>query len=107
MCWTRKPPIITLRRQFVPLVPGSTAKDNVEEVHALMPIYEYCCQECGERFEKLVRGNSDQNELTCPNCGSKQAEKLLSVFGTSGFTTTPNFTSSSSGSCEPAGQPTG
>ncbi len=34
-----------------------------------MPIYEYRCQDCGEKFEKLVRGNSGQPELTCPNCG--------------------------------------
>ena len=68
-----------------------------------MPIYEYRCQECGEKFEKLVRSSSDHTELACPNCGSKQAEKLLSLFGTSGFSTTPNFTSSSSDSCQPSG----
>jgi putative FmdB family regulatory protein len=68
-----------------------------------MPIYEYRCQECGEKFEKLVRGNNDHPELTCPNCGSKQAEKLLSLFGTSGFSTTRNFTSAPSDSCQPSG----
>ena len=68
-----------------------------------MPIYEYRCQDCGEKFEKLVRINSEQIELVCPNCGSKEAEKLLSVFGTSGFSTTPNFTSSASESCQPSG----
>jgi len=68
-----------------------------------MPIYEYRCQECGEKFEKLVRSGNDHPKLTCPNCGSQQAEKLLSLFGTSGFSTTPNFTSSSSDSCQPSG----
>jgi putative FmdB family regulatory protein len=68
-----------------------------------MPIYEYRCQDCGVKFEKLVRTNSDRIELICPNCGSKQAEKLFSVFGTSGFSTTPNFTSSSNESCRPTG----
>lgn len=68
-----------------------------------MPIYEYRCQDCGEKFEKLVRSSTDQTELTCPNCGGKQAEKLMSLFGTSSFSTTPNFTSSSSDSCQPTG----
>ena len=68
-----------------------------------MPIYEYRCQKCGEKFEKLVRSSTDQTELTCPNCGSNQTEKLMSVFGTSGFSTTRNFTSSSADSCQPTG----
>ena len=68
-----------------------------------MPIYEYRCQDCGEKFEKLVRGNSEQPELACPNCGGKQAQKLLSTFGTSGFSTTPNLSSSSPDLCRPSG----
>jgi putative FmdB family regulatory protein len=68
-----------------------------------MPIYEYRCQECGEKFEKLVRLNSGQTEVVCPKCGGKQTQKLLSLFGTSGFSNTPNFTSSSGDSCQPTG----
>jgi len=72
-----------------------------------MPIYEYRCRECGEKFDKLVRSTTDEIELCCPSCGSKQAEKLLSMFGTSGFSTTPNFTSSSASSCQPTTGPSG
>ena len=68
-----------------------------------MPIYEYRCQDCCEKFDKLVRRSTDQTELTCPNCGGKQATKLPSLFATSGFSTTPNFTSSSADSCQPSG----
>jgi putative FmdB family regulatory protein len=68
-----------------------------------MPIYEYRCQDCGEKFEKLVRSSTDPADLICPNCGSKQAEKVPSLFGTSGFSTTRNFTSSSADSCQPTG----
>ena len=67
-----------------------------------MPIYEYRCQDCGEKFEKLVRGNSEQPELACPICGSKQAQKLLSPFGTLGFSTTPNLSLSSPDLCRPS-----
>jgi len=68
-----------------------------------MPICEYRRQQCGEKFDKLVRCSADETDLSCPNCGSKQAEKLLSVFGTSGFSTTRNFASSAERSCQPSG----
>ncbi|MGB7762927.1 MAG: zinc ribbon domain-containing protein [Bryobacteraceae bacterium] len=44
-----------------------------------MPIYEYKCQDCGTRFEKLVRG-SGRPELECPSCGQKRLEQQLSTF---------------------------
>ena len=45
-----------------------------------MPIYEYAC-ECGHEFEALVRSDT---EPQCPICHSKELEKLLSVFTTTG-----------------------
>ncbi len=29
-----------------------------------MPIYEFCCQDCGFQFEKLVLGASGQNSMS-------------------------------------------
>ncbi|HIE38832.1 MAG TPA: zinc ribbon domain-containing protein [Anaerolineales bacterium] len=46
-----------------------------------MPIYEYRCQKCGERFEKFVRSFSAQQTLECPRCGSDEVEKAVSLFG--------------------------
>ena len=43
-----------------------------------MPIYEYRCVACAERFEELVRRPDDP--VACPGCGSVEAERLLSVF---------------------------
>ena len=43
-----------------------------------MPIYEYRCVTCAERFEELVRRPDDP--VTCPECGGVEAERLLSVF---------------------------
>jgi putative FmdB family regulatory protein len=45
-----------------------------------MPIFEYRCQECGTRFEKLIRRDSDVEGLTCPSCGQQRLEKELSTF---------------------------
>jgi putative FmdB family regulatory protein len=47
-----------------------------------MPIYEYVCQDCGEKYEKLVRSSSTKVELVCPKCGSTRGEKAISLFGT-------------------------
>jgi len=46
-----------------------------------VPIYEYICQNCGARFEKLVRGMSSTASVECPECQSKEVEKAFSVFG--------------------------
>jgi len=43
-----------------------------------MPIYEYKCQDCGAKFEKLVRGSNP--EIVCPSCGEKRLTQELSIF---------------------------
>jgi putative FmdB family regulatory protein len=43
-----------------------------------MPIFEYICETCGTKFEELVRSADEQ--VTCPQCGKKQVEKLYSPF---------------------------
>ena len=42
-----------------------------------MPLYEYLCDACGHRFEKIQKF-SDPPVEECPNCGKKQVHKLLS-----------------------------
>lgn len=43
-----------------------------------MPIFEYRCEDCGTRFEKLVRRNGE--ELACPSCGQNHLQQELSTF---------------------------
>ncbi|HTP34001.1 MAG TPA: zinc ribbon domain-containing protein [Candidatus Acidoferrales bacterium] len=45
-----------------------------------MPIYEYRCQDCGTKFEKLVRRSSETAELACPSCGERHLQQELSTF---------------------------
>jgi putative FmdB family regulatory protein len=47
-----------------------------------MPIYEYRCDDCGAKFEKLVRRSADTAELVCPSCGTKHLTQELSTFAT-------------------------
>ena len=45
-----------------------------------MPIYEYRCQDCGSKFEKLVRRAAEAYEVECPSCGQKHLQQELSTF---------------------------
>lgn len=45
-----------------------------------MPLFEYRCAECGAEFEKLVRKPGGNAEITCPVCGSRTVEEMLSTF---------------------------
>jgi len=45
-----------------------------------VPIYEYACKECDNRFEKLVRSMGSDERVDCPSCGSKQTARTMSVF---------------------------
>jgi putative FmdB family regulatory protein len=42
-----------------------------------MPIYEFCCNQCGTAFEELVRNGV---KPVCPECRSGDVCRLLSTF---------------------------
>ena len=68
-----------------------------------MPIYEYLCEECETRFEKIVINK--QQEISWQKCASKKANIQLSVFapanggsnGAPAKSSTPSF--GGGGSC--------
>ncbi len=45
-----------------------------------MPIFEYRCEDCGTKFEKLVRRAEDGPEVACPSCGEKRLKQEFSTF---------------------------
>lgn len=45
-----------------------------------MPIFEYRCSKCNKVFEELVTGDRDKT-FSCPFCGCKDTEKLMSAIG--------------------------
>jgi putative FmdB family regulatory protein len=65
-----------------------------------VPIYEYRCQKCGHKFEKLVRGATNPEGLKCRKCEDQSVERLMSCFGIGGSTSSAV---SSAGGCAPAG----
>ena len=64
-----------------------------------MPIYEYVCGNCQEKFEKLVRMGASEEEIECPRCSGHEVKKALSVFSTTGASSG----SSTADVCAPSG----
>jgi len=47
-----------------------------------MPVYEFECEECANRFEELT--SSDTRSLACPECASERTRRLLSPVSPAG-----------------------
>ncbi|MGB5987052.1 MAG: zinc ribbon domain-containing protein [Desulfobacterales bacterium] len=52
-----------------------------------MPIYEYQCRQCQHCFEKLVFAG-DEEPVTCPQCETREVEKLMSCVSFMGDSST-------------------
>ncbi len=61
-----------------------------------MPVFEYRCKKCDEKFEQLVFSSGEKVE--CPKCGNTDNQKLISAFSAShahGSAASPSSCSSS------------
>jgi putative FmdB family regulatory protein len=47
-----------------------------------MPIYEYLCESCGNKFEKLMRRSDAESgaNAACPSCGKQELKQEYSTF---------------------------
>ena len=63
-----------------------------------MPIYEYRCEGCAEKFEVLTRFAERDTAQICPACESTKTRVLVSSFAVAGGEpSTSDFASESSG----------
>ena len=64
-----------------------------------MPIYEYVCDDCGERYERIVMNG--KTKITCPKCSSAKNTIQLSVFAApaNGSKASGGFSESPGGGC--------
>lgn len=44
-----------------------------------MPIFDYLCDDCGAKFEKLVR-HPGTDVVLCPACGKDRVTQQISMF---------------------------
>lgn len=65
-----------------------------------MPIYEYKCKKCGNKFELRLGFNHDKKSIKCPGCNSQDPERIFSPFMTGASSRGP---SSAGSSCSPGG----
>ncbi len=65
-----------------------------------MPIYEYVCDSCGERFEKLIRSHLT-DAPACPSCGEARVTLQLSTFATPSAGAKVRNGANSPGACPP------
>ena len=47
-----------------------------------MPIYEYECPACGEKFEMRRSITDSDSEVKCVRCGAEKPRRVLSTFST-------------------------
>ena len=46
-----------------------------------MPLYEYVCRKCGEKFaEALTIKEHDTKKVRCPKCQSAELQKIIEPF---------------------------
>lgn len=68
-----------------------------------MPIYEFQCKRCQERFEQLTSSNYDPQAISCPVCSEVNPRRLVSTFGFKGSKSSSsqakNCSSCSSSNC--------
>lgn len=48
---------------------------------AAMPTYEYRCEKCGERFERVEQlAEHEKAKPACPKCASDKVKRVVSAF---------------------------
>ncbi len=72
-----------LRARFIDLRAGW----QIKYLHSIatlkeagMPIYEYICLKCNERFSLLQTMRNAEKDTICPKCSSKDVKKIISSF---------------------------
>lgn len=70
-----------------------------------MPLYEYTCGKCHEKFEELVRSMSGGERCKCPKCGSDQTARALSVFAVGADSGKSTSMPAGPGMCGRCGEP--
>jgi putative FmdB family regulatory protein len=48
-----------------------------------MPIYEYKCKKCGNKYDLRLGLFHKRDAIKCPQCGNPDPERLYSGFATS------------------------
>jgi len=64
-----------------------------------MPIYEFRCEKCGRRFERLCPMGESGLNLECPVCGHPAPRRVMSGFAAGAGANGENGSGTSAGGC--------
>jgi putative FmdB family regulatory protein len=67
-----------------------------------MPLYEYECTECETRFDALRGMAQADDPIACPQCGSKDTHRVISLFSAIGDQGVIAGPGASCASCSPS-----
>jgi len=67
-----------------------------------MPLYEYVCADCGERFDALRPMRDADAPIDCPRCGGQRTSRGISLFAAISSEGVIAGAGSSCGSCSPS-----
>lgn len=67
-----------------------------------MPIYEFECRKCGQKFERLIF-SSDDKPSECPGCHCSDVQKIMSAGCKMDLKTSKGFGGDAGHSCKPGG----
>ena len=68
-----------------------------------MPIYEFKCKNCANIFEYLCLKTNDKDKVSCPLCGCKETDILLSAFSSVNSSNIQGGKNRASSSCSAPG----
>jgi len=66
-----------------------------------MPIYEYRCEACSDRFDVLTSFNNREARQVCPRCESTRTKVLVSAFAAFGGSDSTPVSLGGGGGCGP------
>ena len=55
-----------------------------------MPLYDFTCNACGERFEVMSSSDALEQTAVCPGCGGRDVTRLFGGFTVGGHRGTLN-----------------
>lgn len=54
--------------------------DKPFEREAIMPVYDYVCNDCHKPFELVLTLKEHETAIKCPKCGSRNVEQEATAF---------------------------
>ncbi len=68
-----------------------------------MPIYEFKCNKCNQKFEQRLGFSYNKKSLKCPKCGAEDPDRVFSPIMTGASGVSSLGSASASSSCSSGG----